>query len=385
GRVALREGDGSQDDAIGGDGNSDVGTNNNDFTSGGDTTNNGGDSTTTGNDTNTTSNDTSTSGCTNGIIRCSLAGNIETCRNGFFVETLACAAGCQASTCIDAPLSGRCNAPVTITLGQTVVSTTDTGDNPNTWLQECTGGGDAPTGPETVFEINMPMPMMVKITLDSVDSTYFALYLRGVCDDMATQLHSTCAANSSPGGSIELTTLLGKGQHFIFVDSFNYDQFGPGRFKLKVQEALMPPCGDHIPQILDVSNGPAVVQGDTAMGASSELWMQQHCPNDAFQSRGKERAYAFALRNFSNVSINGQPTNPADSMMGVYVRTICDDSFSQVYDEANHFAGCGYTDGGVPATINWQYRPGAYYVFVDDFLTSAGDGPQQFTLTVNAP
>jgi len=39
----------------------------------------------------------------------------------------------------------------------------------------------------------------------------------------------------------------------------------------------------------------------------------------------------------------------------------------------------------LPATINWQYRPGAYYVFVDDFLTSAGDGPQQFTLTINAP
>ena len=147
----------------------------------------------------------------------------------------------------------------------------------------------------------------------------------------------------------------------------------------------MTACGGQIPQLLDPSNGPVTVQGDTANGADSEEWLEYHCPNDAIQSTGSERVYAFALRDFSNVAIAGTPTNPASSKMGVYVRTNCNDQFSQLFDEANHrFTGCGYTDGNATATINGQYRPGAYYLFVDDFPTSI-DEPQQFTLTLNAP
>ena len=218
--------------------------------------------------------------------------------------------------------------------------------------------------------------MLVKFTVTALDQTYFGLYIRGTCDNPASQLHSACSGSPSVGGFFSVTTLMAPGTHYVFVDDFNLQNYGPGRFQLKAEQVIVPSCGALVPTIINVDTTPTVVSGDTANGSSMHNWLEYNQGCDAFQTGGKELIYAFALRNPSKLNVSVLPLDPADSKVAVYVRQACNDRFSQV--------ACGYSPGNQAATItDAQLEAGGYYLFVDDFLSTRPDTPQSFDMTLS--
>lgn len=332
-----------------------------------------------------TTSDTTPGGCTSGARRCSPfnSNSVQTCSGGAWMDSETCSNGCRDGACLGTAVSGTCSQPVPLSVGQTVIGTTDTLYNPNSWSQECrnryaqqTGVSVSPTGPESVFELNVTQPMMLRISLDALDPTYFALYLRSDCTTLDSELHSVCGGHSTPGGTFSIESFFGVGKYYVFVDDFGSDGNGTGTFELKVEQILLPECGGQIPVPLDVRSQ-VNLSDTTATGITSHDWNGPACETGIVQSTsGREKIYVFGLAQPSTVNIAAQPTDPVQSQVALYVRTRCIDRYSQV--------ACGYTAGGDAAALppNTRLPAGAYYLFVDDFTASI-DQPQAYDLTID--
>lgn len=307
--------------------------------------------------------------------RCGASGNVETCNNNVFVQTEDCAGlGCTNGVCDPSP-TDACSAETSLVAGGVVAGNTDTLFDAHEWSTLCTTDyyGFTPTGPETVFGLTIPTLGFYDIDLNAIDSTYFGVYLRSTCSDPTSELIEVCTGNDAAGDPVHLEGLFAAGTYALFVDDFAENGNGPGRFSVSVQPKLIPACYGQVPQVIDVSSGSVTLQGDTSTASNGTWSVESDCPQTAFQTTGKERSYAFALAERATVRITATPISPSTSELEVYVRSNCQDRYSQL--------ACAYSPGSVSATLQQEFPAGGYTIFVDDFA-AVRDEAQTFTLTV---
>jgi len=308
--------------------------------------------------------------------RCSTTGNVETCNSNVFVETEDCAGfGCTNGVCEPSP-TDACSAQTSLVAAGSANGSTDTLSDTHQWSNVCTLDyyGFTPTGPESVYALTIPTLGFYDIDLTSIDATYFGVYLRSACDDPTSELIEVCNGNDLAGGPIHLEGLFAKGSYSLFVDDFAENGNGPGAFSLSVQPKLTPGCYGQVPQVIDVSTGSVTLQGDTSTASNGTWAVESQCPQTAFMTTGAERSYAFALAQRKTVRITATPLTPADSELEIYLRSNCQDRYSQL--------ACAYSPaGGITSTIQQELPAGGYTLFVDDFA-SVRDEAQTFTLTV---
>lgn len=316
-------------------------------------------------------------GC-EGQTRCSAIGNVETCFGEDWITTQVCDDGCEDGRCVLPMHPGGCGNPLPLTLGEEVEGSTDTDSALNTWRQACsnpsTGYGFSPTGPEQIYRLTLNKPTHVRFTLNPIDLGYYGMYVRADCADPGSEYIGSCSGNPDPTSSAVVEALLGLGTHDLIVDDFEQTQ-GPGAFRLIAESIPMPMCLSQVPQFIDLSSGKSIVQGDTNDGVGETTSNDYHCPNVGFTTVGRELSYVFTVNQSATVRATAQPIDPPDSMIAVYFRDDCDSRLSGQL-------ACGYGKEGGAAIAEAQVQPGTYFVFVDDFGTSAGDGPQKFNLTL---
>jgi len=315
--------------------------------------------------------------CLEGMARCAADNmSIEVCtRNGVFGANIACPNGCSAGKCLTEASPGSCPLAFDLSLGTAVSGNTkDAALSSHVWSADCTAAyGDATTGPELWYSLDVPYTTAVEVTLNPLSATYFGVYLRGNCSDTKTEVARACDGNLSVSTPTVIPTILAKGQYYLAVDDFAEAGNGTGAFDLRVDEVITPTCHGQVPGLLDLSSGMATAVGNTASGSSGTRWQTYDCPFN-LDTVGNEMIYAFALREPRQVRVTAVATAPDTSKLGLYMRTDCEERYSQTQ--------CAYDDGtGRDASFTATLAPGAYYLFVDD-LASTQDEPQEFELLV---
>jgi len=314
--------------------------------------------------------------CIDGTQQCSDDGmGVQGCENGQLTTAMPCEFGCADGACLDSAVNGSCATPIELELGTAVTGSTDSPLSTHTWNSSCTMDyGFTPSGPETVYTFTLDTQGAVDINVSPITETFFGVYLRTACGDQSTELVGACAGNAAITEDAGFTYVLPSGEYFVIVDDFASQGEGTGDFELLVQSTGVPGCHNQVPQILDLSSGTTTVQGDTSQGNGGTFWNFSDCPS-SFETRGAEQIYAFTLLEPGTVTATASPIEPAMSKIGLYMRSDCEDRFSQM--------ACGYGDdmSGTDATFTTDLDPGTYYLFVDDFIGSIDD-PQTYELTV---
>ena len=318
------------------------------------------------------------------------------CADGQFVTSETCgAAGCANGACNTGPLiPGTCNSPTPLPIDGTPINgTTDTTSNPNNWSQQCKekynsevgAGFFDTTGPETVFQMNVPSAQYLAVTVEpsAADPTYIAFYIRGICNQVNSNVWDACKGNASLGSAVTHTQLFSAGAHDIIVDAFGTDSADVGAFTIKAEPVFIPTCGGdggtitQQPTVLDASNGPDTRQDSTSNGDTQATISQstQYCNVDPISSGrtfGNERIFAFALRERKNVSIQLSLPNPDVDPVGVYIRPDdCGETNVRDVQEREMVGVCAKADDSGPGIINKSLPPGAYFIFVDEHKSGA--------------
>lgn len=315
--------------------------------------------------------------CLEGMARCADDNmSIEVCtRDGIFGSNIACPNGCSAGKCLTDATPGSCPLALDLSMGTAITgNTTDAILSSHVWSEACTASyGDATSGPELWYSLDVPYTTAAEITLDPTSATYFGVYLRGNCSDPKTEVERACDGNLGVTTPFVIPTILAKGQYYVAVDDFADSGNGPGAFELRVDEVITPTCHGQVPGLLDLSSGMANATGNTANGSSGTRWQTYDCPFN-LDTVGNEMIYAFALRTPGRVRATVVATAPDTSKVGLYLRTECEERYSQIQ--------CAYDDGtGRDASFTADLPAGAYYLFVDD-LASTQDEPQEYELLV---
>lgn len=278
----------------------------------------------------------------------------------------------------DTDVSGSCSSPIPLAVGSAVQGTTAPSADRLDWSAACAAdaGGFAADGPDDAYDVTSQSLAWLRHDLTALDGQYVALYLQGACGDDATSLHGACAL-SSAGGSVSVTTLVNPGVHTVVVDGFagGAAPFGGGAYSLSVQPTFAPSCHGQVPTTLGAwPSGVTVTADDTANGTPSTTWMGASC-GAGMLTTGAERIYAFALNQADRVQIDVTAVTPSTSAFGVYVRSTCEDRFSE--------EACTEAVAGA-ATLTADLPAGVHFVFVDDF-SGATDTTQSFDLTITLP
>ena len=326
----------------------------------------------------TSTDDTGTTGCTTGTTRCDGDGNVELCHNNEWIFGQSCSGGCAAGSCVAGATTGDCTTPIDVYLGTPVVGSTDSNSNPYTWSPTCDDlVGYSPTGPETIFKLEMISPQWVEINVKPIDAGYYGFYLRGECSNSSSELHDVCGANVQVNGTASVETLLGVGTHYIIVDDFQDSSYGPGEFILTVNTILNQSCLEQMPEILDLSDGMIVKDGAVGDALNHTTWLQdgEGC-NSALDTTDGEVIYTFGLAEPQNVQVTLSPTAPVDGTFGIYLRPGCERGQSEQL-------ACSYTIDGGDAVLEANLDAGAYWLFVDTFESSAGVRGDAYRLVIN--
>lgn len=315
--------------------------------------------------------------CFEGTVQCTADGaGVQSCTGGQWGEPQTCAFGCNAGACLTQQVDGICASPIELELGVPSSSTTSGGLSTHTWSDACTRSyqGFSPVGPEKVFRFSLDESSAVAVDVTARAQTYFGVYLRAVCAAPG-ELSGACGGSAREGANVKLDYLLPAGEYYVLVDDFGKDGEGPGEFDLTVTRSTIPSCHGQTPVVLDLSSGSVTLEGNTAQGQSAAVWHAPQCPV-IHESRGREQIYAVSVTTPVTLVAQATAIEPSPSRIGLYLRTTCENSLSQV--------ACGYIDdmSSDPARLQADLAPGTYYLFVDDFIGSI-DEPQTYTLQVD--
>ena len=135
---------------------------------------------------------------------------------------------------------------------------------------------------------------------------------------------------------------------------------------------IVPVCHNQKPQYIDLTDNYAQTYAHTADGLSFSGWLQFAC-NHEHESLGNERIFAILLKQPTTLKITLKSESPENSQIALYIRTTCEDPYSQ--------QACAFVTGrGDTAQITEKLPAGIHYIFVDDF--GPDDDTQQFSLSI---
>lgn len=266
-----------------------------------------------------------------------------------------------------APVAGdSCLSPGTLTLaGSTATATGTTVGLGNDGTAGFTCGGAA--GPDAVFKFSLGSAQKVTATVTPGSTLQPAVTLSSTCGTPGP----TCAGANQPGATVATASVLGAGDHFVWIDGVNGTS---GTYSLTVQLAA-PTAGDGCANPIDLSL-PASVPG--SVSASGDTTGFTHDGFTACGGRSLDAVYRFNLAQAARVDATVTPSAGSGLWPTIGIHTVCG------VDET----GCGRaTATGQAATASANLAAGTPFVWVDGLRTSTGTmtaGPYTLTLSTAA-
>lgn len=276
----------------------------------------------------------------------------------------------------DAPLNDTCARPERLVLDaqNRAHATGDTTYAHNDYSGSC-GGLAGFSGRDVVFSLDVPTDAAVTatVTRDSTVSPSYrpAVYIRSaICDDASAAKEKLCVAASSPYNTASASAALSAGTYYIVVDGQNGTS---GAFSLDIvsQPRIANDTCSGAERLAFDGNGVATATGDLT---EAVIDTTGSCVNSSFDLTnsyvGRDLVYQFNITQPKKVVVS--LVGSASLKPAVYVRSDCEDKFSELVCSTNSTAGATAT-----TTLN-HLRPGTYWVWVEGYSKTVGT----LTLTV---
>lgn len=239
---------------------------------------------------------------------------------------------------------GTCQAPIQLTLGETVQGSTSSGQRQ--MAGSCIRGGDAP---ELVYQVSLEARAQLSVTINSDYDG--ALYLLGSCGDLRSEIACNDDAPTTSRSHVEAT--LDPGTYYVVVDGYASEA---GNFEM-------------VAQVTDLQNLAAVCSAATrlapgqAVTGSTQGRPSYFTATCAGGARSPDQVYAVDVGARSRMRVRMQSTYDG----AIYVRSDCQNPNSEVACNDDHR---DTRHSLLVTTVD----PGRYYVYVDGFSESnAGD------------
>ncbi len=198
------------------------------------------------------------------------------------------------------------------------------------------------SGPEVVFHLSLPTPVLWQVTLTQDVADVDLLILEGTCDE------AFCVYATDSGGVY--TTAPLSGEFYFVVDGYNG---AVGSFTIDFEAMVPPPsaCDDYA-QAFPGEDGDLVPGGDYPISGET-CYSTDHINTlacGAYSEAGLDDFYQMTLA--PGAAVTCTITNIADGAL--WILDACD-----MFEDANCLAYADATFTGEPEVVNYQNNTGA--------------------------